>query len=210
MGRSKEYRGEPLAELAGKTKFVCECCGLKRSVVSLDIHHRCQVSAGGGDERSNLALLDKGCHDALHRIAASMAGIRKGKRPAIELAEEYAKATNEADWKTVRDNILMFASIVAQAIALKKKRAIEGGDVETPLVLPPRYNALLKQAARTVKGADNKPLGKARLLQVMASKFLMEQYPDLRDEIHDWMFSEVLGHPKPERPKPIFMSVTRM
>lgn len=209
MARSKEYRGEPLAELAGKTKFVCECCVLKRSIVSLDVHHIISQAAGGGDERENLALLDKGCHDALHRIASSMAGIRKGKRPAYELAEEYAKATNEKNWEVVRDNILTFAAKVAQGIALKKKRAIEGGDVDTPLTLPPKFNALFKQAARTVKGAGNKPIGKARLLQVMASQFLMKQYPDMRDEIHDWMYSEVLGHPKQERASPMFMGITR-
>lgn len=206
---SKEYRGEPLAELAGKKHFTCECCQLKLSIVSLDVHHKISQSEIVDNSRENLALLCTGCHTAVHRIATSMAGISKSKRPALEVAEEYALSVNRNQFAFVAKCLIDFAVLIAQGIAKKKSKQIEGTDVDTVLSLPPRQNALFKHLARTVKDAKGKPLGKERLLQVFVAGGLMTHYPDLRLEMAEWMNADVLKHPPTPKQAPIFMQATR-
>ena len=210
MAKKNEYRGPILAELHGKKFFYCECCCQQKAIIQLDPHHINPQLAGTDNDRSNFALLCSGCHQTLHRIAASMAGIAKGKRPAAEVAEEFALATNRQQFKLVADNILRFASIVAQAISQKKARQIEGGDVDTILTLPPRQNALFKRAAKTMKDAKGRALGKERVLQVAVASFLLKHYPDLQEETTDWLNTDVLGHPKQQEKEPLFMPPTRL
>jgi hypothetical protein len=210
MSKQKEYRGPILEELKGKKYFECECCCQKKAIIQLDPHHINPQLAGTDNERSNLALLCSGCHQTLHRIAATMAGKAKGKRPASEVAEEFALTVNRQQFALVAENILRFASIVAQAIAQKKARQIEGGDVDTLLTLPPRQNALFKRAAKTMKDAKGRPLGKERVLQVAIASFLLKHYPDLQEETTDWLNTEVLGHPKRPDTEPLFMAPTRL
>jgi hypothetical protein len=70
-------------------------------------------------------------------------------------------------------------------------------------------NALFKQLARTIKDAKGRPLGKERLLQVFVAGGLMTHHPDLRDELAEWMNTDVLKHPPKPKQAPVFMHVTR-
>jgi hypothetical protein len=199
-----------LEEFKGKKTFLCECCAKSLPVAtSLDGHHKNPQLAGTDDRRENIAALCIICHQTLHRIATSMAGTTKGKIPALEKAKDYARAVNPIDAEGVMERLLDFATMVAQAIAMKKTKQIEGGDVDTALTLPPRLNTLFKHAAKSVKDAHGKPLGKARLLQVAVGGYLISTHPDLREELNDFVM-ETLGHPPRPKAEPIYMPATRL
>lgn len=213
MARSSEYRGEPLKELEGKTHFVCEACLRRRSIkLELQIHHVDPQSGGGENihRRLNLALLD-GCHPVIHKIAASMAGTSKNKRPARELAEEYAHtvATPE-NVQAVVENLLRFAAIVAAAISKKKNKLIEGGDVTVSVDLIPRYNSLFKIHAKTIKDANGRPLGKERLTHMAILGLLASKTPDLAQEIQEYIQVHILRAAPKEKAKPFGITAQRM
>lgn len=213
MARSSEYRGAPLKELEGKTRFVCEACLRRRSIkLELQIHH-IDPQSGGSEEvhrRENLALLD-GCHPVIHKIANSMAGTAKDKRPARELAEEYAHtvATPE-NVQAVVENLLRFAASVAAAISKKKNKLIEGGDVTISVDLIPRYNSIFKSLAKTIKDANGRPLGKERLTHMAILGFISAKTPDLSQEIREYIQVNILRAAPKERAKPMGITAQRM
>lgn len=205
-----QYRKVLLEEFKGKRLFRCECCARMLPVAtSLDGHHKYPQLAGVNDARENIAALCVNCHQTLHRIATSMAGIAKTKQPALVSAREYAEVQSPQDIAGTVTRLIEFATLVAQAISLKKNRKIEGGDVDTVLTLKPRLNTLFKHAAKEVKDAHNKPLGKQRLLQVAVIGYLMKQSPSLQQELNDELL-EVLGHPPRPKQEPIFMVARRL
>lgn len=212
MARSSEYRGEPLKELEWKKHFVCETCLRRKSIIELQIHHVDPQSSGGDNihRRENLSFQD-GCHQVIHKIGASMSGLAKSKRPARELAEEYAHtvATPE-NVQTVVENILRFAAIVAAAISKKKNKLIEGGDVTVSVDLIPRYNSLFKIHAKTIKDANGRPLGKERLTHMAILGLLASKTPDLAQEIQEYIQVNILRATPKEKAKPFGITAQRM
>lgn len=195
---NKEYRGKVLPELEGKSHFVCEICGKKRAMLTLDIHHiKPQAffdkDSDEVDARENLLVVENGCHTATHRIAASLAGLGANKKSAYELAQDFASGIVEGDdVGVVASNILKYAVIVAQATVMKRSKAIAGNDVETVLTLPPKLNALFKSIGKTIKDGKGRALGKERLLNMAALDLIMRHRPETRDEITQYIFTEIL------------------
>lgn len=201
--RSSEYRGKPLKELEGKTHFTCEITKRKLSILQLELHHISPQAAGGADihDRSNILLVASDTHDIVHVIADSMAGLSKKKRSARELAQEYAETVVPADQvPAVVESLLQYAAIVAAAIAQKKNRLIEGGDVVVSIELPPRFNSAFKLLAKTIRDGNGKRIGKERLAKWAVLNLIATKHSALAPEINDYVLSEIL-HTVTTQPK---------
>jgi hypothetical protein len=193
---SGEYRGPMLKELQGKRVFLCEVDDIEYPITLLDIHHKNPQLAGTDNSRENLAFVATNAHVAIHRIAVSLAGNSKDKKSALELCEEYAEAVNPKNKQKVTHNLLGFVVLVAQAIAQKKNKQIEGGDVDTLLSLPPRLNSLFKGIGRIVKDGEHRPLGKDRLLKLAVCNLISTHFPEVKSEVDQYVFTEVLRNSK--------------
>lgn len=189
---SGEYRGPMLKELQGRRTFVCEVDELEYPITLLDIHHKYPQLAGTDNARMNLAFVATNAHVAIHRIAMSLAGNAKGKKSAVELCQEYAESVNKKNAEKVANNLMMFVVLVAQAIAQKKNKQIEGGDVDTILSLPPKLNSLFKAVGRLIKDGQGKPLGKDRLLRMAVCNLIATHFPEVKSETDQYVFTEIL------------------
>ena len=72
------------AAVSARDEHQCRCCGRKES---LHHHHLTFRSKGGGDETSNICLLDAGCHAMLHARQLWILGKNADRRLTFEVAE---------------------------------------------------------------------------------------------------------------------------
>lgn len=196
----QEYKGPVLDELRGKTHFVCECCSRRMPISVLDIHHKNPQLGYEDHSRQNLALLDSGCHDIIHTIANSLAALKKtAKRPAVEMAREYAESLHDAQDQVnaTVTRLIELAVLVAQAILLKKDGQLEGGNVDTVVSLPPSFNSKFKILAKTIKSAKGRPLGKEKLVLMAVLNLIASKFPETKSEVDAYVMSEILGAEPP-------------
>jgi len=121
-----------------------------------------------------------------------MTGAKSDKKSAYELASDYAHATNPIRIQEVVANLLEMATLVAQALVLKRSKQVEGGDIDTILTLPPKFNALFKSIGKTIKNAKGRPLGKEALIKMAVMDMIARHYPEKKDEVTQYIFTEIL------------------
>src|SRR2546425_266246 len=60
-----------------------------RTILAIDIHHIVEVSAGGGDDPSNLIALCPTCHSLYHRGTIPQESIRTWKAVLVALNQAF-------------------------------------------------------------------------------------------------------------------------
>ncbi len=98
-----------------------------RNILALDIHHIWEVSAGGGDDPSNLIALCSFCHDLYHRgtIKAESIYVYKAMLVAITRAFDveaidrllFLEACKEDFLVVSGDGLLHFGRLIAAGLA---------------------------------------------------------------------------------------------
>lgn len=104
-----------------------------RNILALDMHHICEVSAGGGDEPSNLIALCPTCHALYHRGTISEESIYLYKSMLVAITQAFdLEAIDrllflescDKDFLVVSgDGLLHFSRLIAAGLATAEQKA---------------------------------------------------------------------------------------
>jgi hypothetical protein len=137
MGKRKPQERDKLP-LKTRVILLTECgyrCAVPtcRNILALDMHHMWEVSAGGGDDPTNLIALCSFCHDLYHRgiIKAESIYVYKSMLVAITRAFDVEAIDRllflescKKDFLVVSgDGLLHFARLIAAGLASVKQKS---------------------------------------------------------------------------------------
>jgi hypothetical protein len=135
---AKQPRERDRLPIKTTTILLTECgyrCAVPtcRNILALDMHHMWEVSAGGGDEPSNLIALCSFCHDLYHRGTIQKESIYVYKAMLVAITRAFdVEAVDrllflepcKKDFLVVSgDGLLHFARLIAAGLAVAEQKA---------------------------------------------------------------------------------------
>ena len=126
-----------------------------RNILALDMHHIWEVSAGGGDDPSNLIALCSYCHDLYHRHTISSAAIYTYKAMLVAISRAFDLdavdrllflESCQQDFLIVSgDGLLHFGRLIAAGLATVDQKSNNNWQIVTyAMNISPKGRLLIK------------------------------------------------------------------
>jgi len=170
--------------------FRCDCCGEVRPRIAMHEHHKVKRASGGKDTRDNIALLDSGCHHAMHQIELALKNPRK-----VNLVPDLLRQLFPNNPKA-RQNCLYLATTAALARDPSQPIQTEEPppdysvfDTEHEVYLsPPKVHPLVKKKvqiiAREMKNPrTGRPMGISGYLRLLIHQDMRRRGFNLPDQL---------------------------